>query len=293
MAKRGLGKGLDALFEVTAPPPEDLAAEKEGLVQLAIGEVEPNPNQPRKNFDEAQLNELADSIREHGLLQPIVVTKAENGFYQIVAGERRWRASRKAGLRAIPALVKQLDAKEVMELALIENLQREDLNPVEEALGYKQLMESYQLTQEEISQRVGKSRSGVANALRLLNLSPAVQKLVENGKLSGGHARCVLAVEDKELQQVFAEKIIKEGLSVREAEKLAKRLQAEKKQKPEKKVNYERIELEERLSGLTGTKVRITEGKNKGKIEIEYYGNDEYSRIVSALLGKEWNFRPL
>lgn len=293
MAKRGLGKGLDALFEVTAPPPEDLAAEKEGLVQLAIGEVEPNPNQPRKNFNEAQLNELADSIREHGLLQPIVVTKAENGFYQIVAGERRWRASRKAGLRTIPALVKQLDAKEVMELALIENLQREDLNPIEEALGYKQLMESYQLTQEEISQRVGKSRSGVANALRLLNLSPAVQKFLENGKLSGGHARCVLAVEDKELQQVFAEKIIKEGLSVREAEKLAKRLQAEKKQKPEKKVNYERIELEERLSGLAGTKVRITEGKNKGKIEIEYYGNDEYSRIVSALLGKEWNFRPL
>ncbi len=291
MAKRGLGKGLGALFtEDTTPAtvasfPEKEASEK--VMLLKLSQVEPNRTQPRKQFDTEKLNALADSIREHGVLQPILVQETFDGQYQIIAGERRWRASRLAKLKEIPAIVRSYDEQMVMEVALIENLQRENLNPVEEALGYKQLMVEFNLTQEKIAQRVGKSRPAVANALRLLALPNSIQELLKAGKLTGGHARAILSLQSEELQKVLAARIVEGQLSVRQAEVLAKILPNEKKKKSvEKKpdaLDIELARLSQSISNQLGTKVQIINGAKKGKIEIEYYGSEDLDRILKLL----------
>ncbi len=282
MAKKtGLGKGIGSLFpsDVTLTPDD-------GVLELNINQIEPNKNQPRKTFDAEKLDILADSIKQHGLIQPIIVT--QNGFdnYTIVAGERRWRAAKKAGLKKIPAIVKEYSTQAVTEVALIENLQREDLNPIEEALGYKDLSASYGLTQEEISKKVGKSRSAIANALRLLSLEPELQQHLISGAISEGHARAALSLEGFVLREFLINRIIEDGLNVRQAEKLAKDLQKEPAKPRNKQVTAYDIELERIQSDLEthfGTKVLISHTKKKGKIEIEYYGNDDLERILSML----------
>lgn len=291
MAKRGLGKGLGALFtedttSVTAPGlPEKDTTDK--VILLKLSQVEPNRAQPRKQFDEEKLAALADSIREHGVLQPILVQEIAGGQYQIIAGERRWRASRLAKIKEIPAIVRTYDEQTVMEVALIENLQRENLNPVEEALGYKQLMDEFNLTQEKIAQRVGKSRPAVANALRLLALSESVLALLKAGKLFGGHARAILSLPTQQLQEVLAARIVEGQLSVRQAEALAKILPKEKNKKSEEKkptaLDIELQQLSKSIANKLGTKVQIINGAKKGKIEIEYYGGDDLDRILKIL----------
>ena len=274
MAKRGLGKGLDALFIS-----EDIREEKvdgDAVLSLRISEVEPNRAQPRKTFSPEQLEELAASVKEHGIIQPIVVSKNEKGFYTIIAGERRWRAARMAGLREIPAIIREYDEKTASEVALIENLQRENLNPMEEAEGFRNLMDLYGMTQEEISEKIGKSRSAVANALRLLALKEPVRKLVSEGKLSAGHARTLLAAGDAE-QVTLAERVIAEGLSVRELERLVS-LKRPPKKAPVK-YTAEIQDLEEKLSKNVGSKIRISGNDKKGKIEIFYNSAEEFDRI--------------
>ena len=276
--KKGLGKGLDMLFSEDNP-----VSIKSGITDLKLVQVEPNSNQPRKTFDNEKLEILADSIKEHGLIQPIIVVKNKKGNYTIVAGERRWRAAKKAGLETIPAVIKDYSDRTVTEVALIENLQREDLNPIEEALGYKSLMDEYKLTQDEISKRIGKSRSAVANSLRLLTLQKELQKYLISGQISEGHARAILSLNGEVLREFLLNRIIDEGLNVRQAEKLAKDLQVVKEEKP-KKVTAADIEIEKiknRLEQGFGTKVKIKNGASKGKIEIEYYGNDDLERILS------------
>ena len=283
MAKRGLGKGMDAFLDTTSVA---VVERSESVRELKISEIVPNKNQPRKNFDKEALKTLSDSIREHGVITPIVVVKSGEN-YEIVAGERRWRASRQAGLKTIPAVVRTYSDIEVKEVALIENIQREDLNPIEEAVAYQALMDEFGLTQEEISEKIGKSRSKVANSLRLLALEPEFQKFVISGEISEGHARCVLSLKGAVLREFLINRIIEDGLSVREAEKLAKDLSMEKKPKKEKKqpdtvaIEIERIRknIEERL----GTKVSINHGRKKGKIEIEYYGNEDLDRLLELL----------
>ena len=283
MAKRGLGKGMDAFLDTTSVA---VVERSESVRELKISEIIPNKNQPRKNFDKEALKTLSDSIREHGVITPIVVVKSGEN-YEIVAGERRWRASRQAGLNTIPAVVRTYSDIEVKEVALIENIQREDLNPIEEAVAYQALMDEFGLTQEEISEKIGKSRSKVANSLRLLALEPEFQKFVISGEISEGHARCVLSLKGAVLREFLINRIIEDGLSVREAEKLAKDLSMEKKPKKEKKqpdtvaIEIERIRknIEERL----GTKVSINHGRKKGKIEIEYYGNEDLDRLLELL----------
>lgn len=276
--KKGLGKGLESLFSE-----ENSISIDSGITELKINRVEPNANQPRKSFDNEKLEALAESIKEHGLIQPIIVVKNKNDNYTIVAGERRWRAAKKAGLSVIPAVVKDYSNQTVTEIALIENLQREDLNPIEEALGYKALMDEYSLTQEEISKRIGKSRSAVANSLRLLTLEKELQQYLISGQISEGHARAILSLNGEVLREFLLNRIIDEGLNVRQAEKLAKDLQTVKP-KREKTVTAADIELEKiknRLEQGFGTKVKIHNGTSKGKIEIEYYGNDDLERILS------------
>lgn len=276
--KKGLGKGLDVLFSDDNPISID-----SGITELKLTEVEPNSNQPRKSFDNEKLEILAESIKEHGLIQPIIVVKNKKGTYTIVAGERRWRAAKKAGLSTIPAVIKDYSNQTVTEIALIENLQREDLNPIEEALGYKSLMDEYNLTQEEISQRIGKSRSAVANSLRLLTLEKDLQKYLISGQISEGHARAILSLNGEVLREFLLNRIIDEDLNVRQAEKLAKDLQTVKEEKP-KEITAADIEIEKiknRLEQGFGTKVKIHNGPSKGKIEIEYYGNDDLERILS------------
>lgn len=279
--KRALGKGLDALFSQSAPAKEETA----GVTELRITTIEPNREQPRKVFRDDQLAELANSIREHGIIQPIVVAKQDNGFYQIIAGERRWRAAKMAGLNTIPAVVREYDEKEASEISLIENLQRENLNPIEEAEGYKNLITSYGMTQEQISERIGKSRSTIANSLRLLSLNDIIKGMVENGKLSGGHARALLAVEDEHKRIELAKKAIEEQLSVRELERIVsqKEKPADTKRtlKKERQFEAEFQSIENKLSGTLGTKVKISHGSKKGKIEIEYYGTDDLNRILT------------
>ncbi|NLM50479.1 MAG: ParB/RepB/Spo0J family partition protein [Clostridiaceae bacterium] len=278
MAKsRGLGKGLDALFSGF-----DEEETKEGIMELKLTEIEPDKNQPRSSFDEEKLSELANSIKTHGVLQPIIVTKMENGFYKIIAGERRWRAAKIAKLKTIPAIVKNLSEKEISELSLIENLQREDLNPIEEAMGYKNLIEKYNYTQEMLSERIGKSRSAIANALRLTNLSEEVKKYVSGGLLSAGHARALLALEGS-AQEECAKIVIKEGLSVRETEKLVKNFNFPKRKKEKKEKNIHDMEIERRLSEALKTKVQIQKGAKKGLITIEFYSEDELSRIIDLI----------
>ena len=277
MKKRGLGKGLDAIFS------ENDIEDKNSAVAIKIGDIEPNRDQPRKNFDETALAELADSIREHGVLQPLLVRPIIGGGYQIVAGERRWRAARLAGLKEIPAMVLEAGEGEVMELALIENLQRQDLNPIEEAEGYELLMQQFGMTQEEVAHRVVKSRSAVANALRLLGLPDEVRTMVAEGKLSGGHARAVLAVQEEDKRVDAARQMV--GMSVRQAEALAKRLNKKPVQKPQPQgfsVDYV-ADVEKELEGVLGRKISIQQGKNSGQLTLEYYGADDLERLIEAL----------
>lgn len=276
--KKGLGTGLDALF---GAEPELTPADT-----LPISRVEPRSGQPRTVFDETALQDLSDSIALHGVLQPITVRKLDNGYYQIIAGERRWRASRMAGLTEIPARVVEADDRKVQELALVENLQREDLNPLEEARGYKALMEEFGLTQEAVSQSVGKSRSAVANALRLLNLQADVAKMLENGELSMGHARALLPLEEAEKQLAAARQVVEKGLSVRQTEALAAALLKAPKQKAAKKadeVDYAAV-MSAQLGEALGRKVHIVDGRKRGRIELEYYGADDREALLTALM---------
>jgi ParB family chromosome partitioning protein len=275
--KRGLGKGLGALI------PESEEKLQNSVIELKITEVEPNDKQPRKAFDDQALTDLAESIKEHGVVQPIIVRKIGNA-YQIIAGERRWRASRLAGKKTIPAIVKECSNLEVMELALIENLQREDLNSIEEALAYKSLIEEYNMTQEEIAKRIGKSRPAIANSLRLLQLPDEIKEMIAAGKITQGHARALLAIESERKQLDIAEKIISQQLNVRQIEKMAKEAKgAKKEEKTVDSYQLEIKELEEKLKALLGTKVTILHKKDKGKIEIEYYSNEELDRILDLL----------
>ncbi|HEX2938836.1 MAG TPA: ParB/RepB/Spo0J family partition protein [Ruminiclostridium sp.] len=282
MTKRGLGKGLDALFADNAA---DSASG--GSVTLKINEIEPNRGQPRKNFDENALAQLADSIRQHGVLQPLMVRPIPGGGgYQLVAGERRWRASRMAGLTEVPVIIKELDDEQVMAIALIENLQREDLNPVEEAKGYRTLMENFSLTQDEVSQKVGKSRPVIANAMRLLSLPDDVLNMVEDGRLSQGHARTLLALDDKNSIKKLADEIITKGLSVREVEKLVKKQEGiPPSRKPAAQGGVVETEVARCLTERLGRKVSVVSGKNKGVIEIEFYGEDDLKELSKTLAG--------
>lgn len=280
--ERGLGRGLGALLGDAA-----LQSQEGGSLSLPISQVEPGLKQPRKRFDEESLQDLADSIRTHGVIQPLTVRRLASGYYQIIAGERRWRAAKIAGLTEIPAVIIEADDRKVMELGLIENLQREDLNPVEEANGYKVLMDEYGLTQEEVAQRVGKSRPAVANALRLLALPDPVHQLLEEGKLSAGHARAILAAPTGELQKKLAQKVIAEDLSVRQTEALAKRLAAGEKEPPSPPPGpdlsiYLRA-AEKSLAARFGRKVNIISGKKKGKIELEYYNPEDLNTLLDLL----------
>lgn len=278
--RKGLGKGLGALIGDYNEQPD---APSEGAVTLPLQKIEPNPLQPRKTFNPEELDSLADSIRMHGIIQPLTVRRLPSGFYQIIAGERRWRAARLAGLSDVPVVVIEADDKKAMELALIENLQRSDLNPIEEALGYQELMGTYEMTQEQAAARVGKSRPAVANALRLLSLSPAVLELVKDGSLSAGHARALLPVKDEAQQLSIAQKVMALGLSVRQTEALCKKLTKQAQPvKEQPQVDY-LAECEKELTAGLGRKVRIVSGKRKGRIELEYYGQDDLQQLYDAL----------
>ena len=284
--KGGLGTGLEAIFgEAAAHIEPDTAGQQTDFVYLPISKVEANVDQPRKYFDESALHELAESIREHGIIQPLTVRKLSSGYYQIIAGERRWRAARLAGLKDIPCRVMDADEQKRTEIALIENLQREDLNPLEEAEGYKTLVEAFGLTQEEVATRVGKSRPAVANVLRLLSLGKDIKPLVESGELSAGHARALLKVRGQEEQRALAQKVIQDGLSVRQTESLADKWGKEEKSKPEKPkpfVDYTK-EVEQQLSRSLGRKVKIVAGRKKGRLEIDYYDPDDLEVVIKAL----------
>lgn len=279
--KKSLGRGLSALI------PDDID-EKE-IQNIDLGKIYVNPNQPRKIFDEEAINSLAESIKIHGVLQPIVVKKDDNNKYMIIAGERRYKASKKANIHQIPVVIKDISMKEVMEIALIENLQRENLSPVEEGLGYKNLCENYNLTQEEISKTIGKSRSHIANMIRLLNLHEKVLFFINEKKLSAGHGKVILQINDKEKQLEISKIIIENKLSVKESEKLVQNLKYQKLENiKDKKIEKDIfiIDIEEKLRNILGTNVKISNGKKKGKIEIEYYNQDELDDIVSMLLEK-------
>ena len=281
--KKGLGRGMGALlgdFEETTP-------EQNGYQKLPIYKVEPNPHQPRRDFDEEELQALADSIGEHGIIQPLTVRELNSGYYQIIAGERRWRAARLANLSEVPVIVIEADDKKVMELALIENLQRQDLNPVEEALGYQTLMEDHGLTQDDAAKRVGKSRPAVANALRLLNLNPEVLDKVRSGELSAGHARAILTVKSEKKQLAAAQKIAALGLSVRQAELLCKNMDKTPKEEeePTNVIHVDYVaECEKMLSKQLGRGVKIVNGKRKGRFELEFYGADDLQKLLDALM---------
>ena len=278
MAKKGLGSGLDALFGSDADLKEDA-----GLLNLPISKVEPAADQPRERFDPEALEDLAESIRQHGVLQPIAVRALGGGYYQIIAGERRWRAAREAGLDTIPVRVMEADDRSARVLALVENLQRQDLNPVEQAKGLNSLMKDFGLTQEAAAEQVGFSRPAVANALRLLSLPEPVLAMLEEGSLTSGHARALLALGDEESICRTAELVVKEELSVRQTEELIKRRKAAPKKKKESPRSIYVRDLEERLGSHWNRKVRITEGKRRGKLEIEYYGNEDLDRLLAAM----------
>lgn len=279
--KKGLGTGLGVLFGA-----DEFDDEAEQLT-LPISKVEPRSEQPREYFDQEALEALADSIRQYGLIQPITVRKLDSGYYQIIAGERRWRASRLAGLTEVPVRVIEADDRRTAELALVENLQREDLNPIEEAKGYKLLIEEYGLKQEDAARSVGRSRPAVTNAMRLLMLTPPVMEMVEKGKLSAGHARAILSVSEPSKQLAVANEIIKKNYSVRKAEQLAARIAREPRQAPEESgeisVDYA-AEISNELSKKLGRKVKLIDGKRNGKIEIEFYGADDREALIEKLL---------
>jgi ParB family chromosome partitioning protein len=280
-SNKGLGKGLGALLGDFSEEPLEQSAYRE----LPIYKVEPNPDQPRREFDEEELQALADSITVHGVIQPLTVREMPNGYYQIIAGERRWRAARIAGLSDVPVVVIEADDKKAMELALIENLQRQDLNPVEEAMGYQSLIEEYGLTQEETAERVGKSRPAVANTLRLLSLTPEVLEKLKLGQLTAGHARAILTLKSEKKQLEAAQKIIALALSVRQAETLCKNMLKEKPQQKEITFAVDYVaECEKSLSKHLGRGVKIVNGKRKGRFELEFYGEEDLQNLLDALM---------
>lgn len=279
-SQKGLGRGLGALLGDLTEEPESTG----GLKTLPLHKIEPNPNQPRRDFDDEELEALAESIRQHGIIQPLTVREMPNGYYQIIAGERRWRASRLAGLDEVPVVIMEADDRKAMELALIENLQRQDLNPIEEAEGYERLMKQFGLTQEQVAKRVVKSRSAVANALRLLALPTEVRTMVSEGEISGGHARAVLAVNEADKRVEAARQMV--GLSVRQSEALAKRMNKKPVEKPEQspEVSVDYIaELEKELESALGRKISIQQGKHSGQLTLEYYGAEDLERLSEAL----------
>lgn len=282
MPKKGLGRGLNSLFD-EAPTEE----ENDNVVSLKINSIEPNKNQPRKQFDKEKLEALTESIKEHGLIQPIIVVK-NNDMYKIVAGERRWRAAKKAGLTEIPVVIRSYTDSEIAQIALIENLQREDLNPIEEAIGYQTLINDFNMTQEAVSSRIGKSRSAIANSIRLLSLDPPIQAKLISGEISSGHARALLSIENTDIRMIVLENILSKGLNVRQTESLAKQLQNAKpeKSKPiiDEQVRAQLDEIENGLSSRFGTKVKLVHNSKRGKIEIEYFGNDDLERILNILM---------
>ena len=287
--RKGLGTGLGALFGGEPDGPEKSPESEQPILELPISKVEPRAEQPRCTFDEVALAELSESIRQYGMIQPITVRPLESGYYQIIAGERRWRAARMAGLTEVPVRILDADDRRVSELALVENLQREDLNPIEEARGLRSLMDDYGMTQEEAAQSVGKSRSAVANSLRLLNLCPYVSELLEQGLLTTGHAKCLLAITDSAAQEAAANTIVAQGLSVRQTERLCARL-AKETEKPEDKPKSNEIvvdyaaETEKDLEQALGRRVKIVDGRKKGRIELEYYSADDREALIAALI---------
>lgn len=278
---KALGRGLEALFnDVKVADPSS-----NEIISIDINEIKPNKNQPRKVFESDKLDELAESIKNHGIIQPIVVKKLESG-YEIVAGERRWRASRKADLKEIPCIVKELDEKSNMLIALIENMQRENLNAIEEAVAFEKMAEKYNLTQDEISKNVGKSRPYITNALRLLKLPEEIKNFVLNDQLSSGHARALIGIEDKKKQLELAVMIIEKGLSVRQAEMLVDSLGKKNPDKPKRirEISAELVHIENDIKSILGTKVKISQGKKRGKIEIEYYSHEELERLIEMFI---------
>lgn len=281
--KRGLGKGLSALIP-DEPIEEllDIDDEKEAITSINISLIEPNKNQPRKEFDKEKLNELSHSIKTYGVIQPIIVRKVGPN-YEIVAGERRWKASKMAGLKEVPCLVKKIEDLEAMKLALIENIQREDLNPIEEARAFKELIEKHKLTQEELAKVVGKSRSYIANTLRLLKLDSDTLNKIEDGEISSGHGRALLSIENETDRKKASKEIIDKKLNVRETEDIAKKIKVKKNKNKDMK-DPVLVELEENLMSYLGTKTRIIHGKERGKIEIEYYGYEDLERILDVII---------
>lgn len=294
--KSGLGKGLDSLIKDNSSAKKTAAANtssenkaeemKSGEQMMKINMVEPNRDQPRKKFEEDALLELADSIKQFGVLQPLLVRKRKD-YYEIIAGERRWRAAKMAGVKEVPVIIKDYTEQEIVEIGLIENIQRENLNPIEEAMAFKKLLEEFNLKQDEVAERVSKSRTAVTNSMRLLKLDERVQEMIVDDMISTGHARALLAIDDKEQQYDLANKIFDEKLSVRETEKLVKEIKNPKKPKMKKKVENEFVytDLENRMKEVMGTKVNISsKGNGKGKIEIEYYSDDELERIFEMIM---------
>ena len=284
--KKGLGKGLDSLIPDNKSIKSVTPDKSAGVQTMKINEVEPNRDQPRKNFDEDALLELSDSIKQFGVLQPLLVRKRKD-YYEIIAGERRWRAAKIAGVKEVPVIVKEYTDQEILEIGLIENIQRENLNPIEEAIAFKRLLEEFNLKQDEVAERVSKSRTAVTNSMRLLKLSDKVQQMIIDDMISTGHARALLAIDDPELQYTLANKIFDEKLSVRETEKLVKEIKNPKKPKEKKVMENAFIyqDLEEKMKGVFGTKVSIaSKGKGKGKIEIEYYSDDELERLFDMMM---------
>ncbi|MBR9938614.1 ParB/RepB/Spo0J family partition protein [Oscillospiraceae bacterium Marseille-Q3528] len=287
--RKGLGKGLDSLIPKADVIPTAAPTEQENKPNtfVKISRIEPNKDQPRKNFDEDALQELAESIKQFGVIQPLIVQKRDD-FYEIIAGERRWRAAKIAGLKEVPVIIKDYTDQEIVEISLIENIQREDLNPIEEAFAYKRLLEEFHLKQDEVAERVSKSRTAVTNSMRLLKLDGRVQQMVIDEMITTGHARAILAIEDKELQYQTAVRVFDEKLSVRETEKLVKKIGKEQTaaaEEPEPiKNDFIYRDMEEKIKGIFGTKVSVSHKKNnKGKIEIEYYSNDELERIYDLI----------
>lgn len=292
MAKKGLGRGLNSLFDEKPSFLEDISEDNKksdnDIVSLKINTIEPNRNQPRKNFDNDKLEVLSKSIKEHGVIQPIIVSKSGD-VYTIVAGERRWRAAKKAGLTEIPAVIRNYTGKEIAQIALIENLQREDLNPIEEAIGYHTLINQFNMTQEDVSNQIGKSRSAIANSIRLLSLDKTIQDKLISGEITSGHARALLSLDDFDQRMILLQQIIERELNVRQSEALAKQLQKTKDQKQPKPVIDEQVkaQLDEIAHGLSshfGTKVKLIHNDKRGKIEIEYFGNNDLERILNMLM---------
>lgn len=280
--KFGLGKGLGALI----PEEKSQKVNENGKILIPINNIKSNVEQPRKSFDNDKIIELAESIKQHGIIQPLIVNKVKNDFYTIVAGERRWRAAKIIGIKEVPAIVMDLTDKEILEVSLIENIQRQDLNPIEEAIAYKKLLTDFKLTQEELSKRMGKSRTAITNVMRLINLDTRVQQYLIEGVLSEGHGRTLLALSHKDLQYEIAQKVIDEEMSVRQLESLIKSINSNKKESKKEKVkdlNPYYKDIREKLQDYFGTKVNLTSKKNKGKIEIEYYSEEDLQRILDII----------